>query len=139
MITQTIINILSNDTTLNSLLGGKYVFVSNAFRDSLDKQINVSYSLGSTSYITASESSNPVEEGRVIIYILVKDTISNPIETINTIANRVLQLLDLKGPFTDDYTSTIYMLRKVASDDITHYEQIGFYELPIIFEFIIQK
>jgi len=139
MITQTIIDILKNDNQLENLLGGRHVYVTNVFKDTVDKQINVSFAYGSTSAITASDDVQPIEEGKVNVYILVKDNINNPIQTIFNIANRVLELLDLKGPFTNQYVNKIYWIRKTNADDIVHYENIGFYELAIIFEFIVQR
>jgi len=137
MITQTIINVLKQDSQVRSLLDGPYVTVTNLFNDTVDKQINVSFDLGETNPITASEDVANIHEGTVTVYILVKDSIQNPIETISNIATRVLELLDLKGSsLSDTYTDTVYWIRKSKTGDIKHYENIGFYELYIDFDWI---
>ena len=137
MITQTIINILKQDSQIQSLLGGPYVSVTNLFSDTVDKQINVSFDLGETNPITAGEDTANIYEGTVTVYILVKDSIQEPIKTINNIATRVLQLLDLKGTtLSDSYTTTVYWVRKAKTGDIKYYENIGFYELYIDFDWV---
>ena len=76
-------------------------------------------------------------DGTFRVYILVKDTTSQPIKTAHTIVTRVLALLDLKGTTLDD-NDTIYWVQKMDSD-ITHYDTIHFFEIEIPFRFVLTE
>jgi len=137
MITKIIINKLRSDSQIQSLLGASGssdcpVFATFNFDDTLDKQINVSVEYGGT--IPFDQSAN-TSEGLIRVYILTRDTVSEPIKLIDQIANRVCELLDLKGT-TLDNTHTVYWVQKTDTD-FTHYTDIGFYELLITFRFVI--
>lgn len=139
MITKTVIKILREDTTLQSLLGATNenncpVSSTFNFQDTLDKQINVSVEYGST---VAFDQTAKTHDDTFDVYILVKDNISNPINTLDNITNRVLELLDLKGT-TLDINSTVYWIQKLSTDFI-HYNDIKFYELRINFRFVITE
>lgn len=108
------------------------VYATYAFDDTVNKQINVSMNYGET---VAFDQSADTHDGIVRVYILVKDTQSEPIKTCHQIADRVLSLLDLKGTTLND-TNTIYWVQKMDSD-FSHYDNIKFYELALSFRFVI--
>ena len=139
MITKTIIKVLREDSALQSLLGATGasdcpVFSIFEFRETVDKQINVGVEYGETQPFDCEAKTH---DGRLTLYILVKDTVSEPIKNAHTIAERVYQLLDLKGT-TLDATSTVYWVQKLDTD-FTHYMDLHFYELSVVFRFVIQE
>lgn len=140
MITKTIIKILREDSTIQSLLDATSsencpVFTVFNFEDTIAKQINVSLDYGET--VPFEQTDRKTHDGRVRLFILIKDTVSEPVEKINDIANRIYTLLDLKG--TDlDTSSTIFWIQKLDTD-FTHYEDLHLYELTITFRFVIKE
>jgi len=139
LITETIIEVLREDSTLQTLLGAASaascpVFTTHGFQDTADKQINVSYDMGETLPVDQDAKTH---DGIFRVYVLVKDTTSEPIKTAHTIAARVLALLDLKGSTLDD-TDTIYWVQKTDSD-INHYDNIHFFEIEISFRFVLTE
>lgn len=139
MITETIIKVLRNDSTLQSLLGGTTanntpVFTSFNFEDTVNKQINVELEYGET---VPFEQEAKTHDGELRVYVLVKDTLSEPINTLNNITKRILELVDLKGT-TLDSPDTIYWIQKLDSD-FTHYDTIKFYEAALTFRFVITE
>ncbi|MHA1754305.1 MAG: hypothetical protein ACTSYR_02180 [Candidatus Odinarchaeia archaeon] len=120
MITQTIINRLNSDSTLLNLLdsstseevkpifGG---FLSEDLLSNYDKFIIVTFEYGASDYVDRF-----VQKGTVIVEINVKESVQEPIKSLNELANRVLQLLDLKGDsINDQYVDDVYMVRKTDS------------------------
>ena len=139
MITETIIKILREDSEIQTLLGASTpatcpVFTTHSFQDTVSKQINVSYDMGETLPVDQDAKTH---DGTFRVYVLVKDTTSEPIKTAHTIGNRVLALLDLKGT-TLDITDTIYWVQKMDSD-INHYDNIHFFEIELSFRFILTE
>lgn len=140
MITKTIIKILREDSTIQSLLdatGSTNCPVSTEynFEDTVSKQINVSLDYGET--VPFEQTDRKTHDGRVRVFILVKDTVSEAIEKIHDIANRIYTLLDLKG--TDlDTNSTVFWVQKMDTD-FTHYDDLHLYELTITFRFVIKE
>lgn len=135
MITTIIIKTLREDSTIQTLLDASGVndcpvSATFDFDRTVNKQINVSYELGETQGYAST-----VHDGEVNVFILVRDTLSKPIETLHSIANRVITLLDLEGSETD---STLRWLQKVDTD-FNHYENTHFYELNIVFRFVIEE
>ena len=135
MITKVIISKLRNDSTLQTLLGASDanstpVFTTHNFEDTVDKQINVGLMYGET--IPFDQTTKKTNDGRLHIYVLVKDTVSEPIETLHDITSRVITLLDLKGPAFD---STIHWIQKIDTD-FTHYDDLHFFENDITFRFV---
>jgi hypothetical protein len=139
MITKTIIKILREDSTIQSLLGAADtdscpVFTTFNFQDTLDKQINITLEYGET---IAFDQTADTHDGRMIIYVLVRDTVSGAINIVHEITNRILALLDIQGT-TLDTSSTVYWVQKMDTD-FTHYEDIKYYELAITFRFVITE
>ena len=139
MITKTIIKVLQNDSNIQSFLGASSasdcpIFTTFNFDDTVDKQINVSSSYGET---IPFDQTSKTHDGRVNVYILVKDTLDEPINLIHNIADRVLSLLDLQGTSLDN-SSTVYWIQKLDTD-FTHYSDIKFYELLLTFRFVITE
>jgi len=137
MITTDIIEVLREDSQIQSLLDASSssdcaVFTSYNFDDTVTKQINISLEYGET--VPFDQSANTYD-GIIRVYVMVKDTINEPIKTTHQIADRVLTLLDLKGTTLSD-TNTIYWVQKTDSD-FTHYDNIRFYELLLSFRFVI--
>jgi len=140
MITDLIIAILRNDSEIQSLLEASSssdcpVFTTFNFDDTYSKQINVSYERGET---VPFDQEAKTSDGKFTIYILVKDTVSNPIKTLHQIANRVLELLDLKGSTLDNASNSVYWVQKLDTD-FTYYSNIHYYELAIVFRFVITE
>ena len=136
MITEVIINVLTSDSQIQTLLDAADastcpVYTTHRFDDTVDKQINISYDLGET---IPFDQSAETHDGIFRLYIMIKDTVSEPVELAHNIATRVLALLDLKGTTLDE-TETVYWVQKLDSD-LTHYEGIKFYELEISFRFV---
>ena len=136
MITRSIIKILKNDTTICTLLGAVDadscpVFTTFNFDNTVDKQVNVSLEYGET---RPFDQDAKTHDGRMRVYVLVKDTVSEPINVMHQIASRVLALLDLKGT-TLDTSNLIYWVQKLDTD-FTHYVDLHFYELTITFRFV---
>ena len=139
MITKTFVKTLREDATIQTLLGATGssdcpVFTTQNFDETVTKQINISLEYGETLPWSCAAD---IHDGRVLVYILVKDTESGAINTSHTIASRILELLDLKGSVLND-TSTVYWVQKLDSD-FTHYDDIHFYELLITFRFVIKE
>ena len=132
MITKVIIAALKADSTLQTLLGGDNVFTTFNFKDTVDKQVNVSLDYGAT---VPFDCTGNISDGTVRVYAVVKDTVSEPISTLDNIVSRVLTVLDLKGSALD---STNYWLQKISTD-FTHYKDLHYYELCIVFRFVSQK
>lgn len=135
-ITEEIIRILSEDSQIQSLLGASSsancpVYTIYNYDEILDKQINISLSLGET--VPFDQTGN-THDGKVTIYILVKDTVDNPIATSHEIAQRVLDLVDLKGT-TLSTNSTIYWIQKL-DNSFLHYDDLHVYEYSITFRFV---
>jgi hypothetical protein len=136
VITKDIIAVLKNDTTIQTLLGAATaalcpVSAEYTFDDTVNKQINLSVEYGET---IETDQSGKTHEGELRVYIMIKDSLSGPIALADSIASRVLALLDLKGT-TLNATNTIYMIRKIDSD-LTHYDAIHFYEQMLEFKFV---
>lgn len=139
MISESIIKILRNDTTLRTLLGATTsndapIFSEFNFDDTVPKQINVEVEYGTS---VAFEQTAQTHDGTLRVYILVKDNIVEPIKALNDIAERVLTLLDLKGT-TLDTDRKIYWIQKLNSD-FTHYEDIKYYEIALQFRFVYSE
>ena len=134
MITTTIINVLRSDTTLVTLLGAANITSTFKFDDTLDKQINVSLAYGET--VPFDQTGNTYD-GQVNVYVLVKDTLSEAILSIDAITSRVLTLLDIKGTTLDE-TAIVYWVQKLDAG-FTHYDGIHFYEMAITFRFVSSK
>ena len=137
MITKTVIKVLRDDSTIQSLFGvddedNCPVFTTYNFEDTLNKQINVTLAYGETQPFDPN-----IHDGNFIVYVLVKDTLSYPIQTLHNIANAVISALDLKGTDLDE-DSIVYWIQKLDTD-FTHYEDIHFYELAITFRFYIEE
>jgi hypothetical protein len=138
MITQTIIKRLREDSTIQSLLDATGssdcpVFVAHNFDDTKDKQINISLHYGAT---IPFDQSGRTSESEILIYVLIKDTLSKPTKKIHDITQRILELLDLKGSaLNDTHTNTVYWVQKTDSD-FTHYEKIHFYENALTFRVV---
>jgi len=133
-ITAIIIGLLRNSVDIRTALGATSandcpVFATFNFEDTCTKQINVDLGKGKTSPIDKE-----VHDGDVRVYILVKDTIDEPLKTLNNIGDKVLDVLDLSG---SEESSSLYWLQKTDSD-FTHYADIHFYELTITFRFVIR-
>jgi hypothetical protein len=140
MITKTIIKLLRNDSQIQTLLGVASanacpIFTTFNYDENVSKQINLSFEYGES--VPFDQETAKTHDGRVRVYILVKDSLSGAVNTTHQIANRVLQLLDLKGT-TLDTASTVYWVQKLDAD-FTHYEDIHFYELMITFRFVIKE
>ena len=138
-ITEEIIKILSEDSQIQSLLGATSpddcpISTVYNYDEAEDKQINVSLELGET---VPFDQSAKTHDGKITIYILVKDTINNPIETANNIAQRVLDILDIKGT-TLSTSSTIYWIQKTGSGFL-HYDDLHLYEYSITFRFVFTE
>ena len=140
MITKTIIEVLRNDSTIQSLLDATGasdcpVFVNYNFDDTLNKQINVSMDYGET--VPFEQTDRKTHDGRCRVFIMIKDTVSEPVEKIDAIAVRIHELLDLKG--TDlDTNSTVFWLQKLDTD-FNHYDELHMYELAITYRFVIKE
>jgi hypothetical protein len=139
MITQTIIKVLREDSTIQSLLGATGpddcpVSATFNFEDSIDKQINVDVEYGET---VAFDQTAKTHDGRVFVYVMVRDTLSESIDKIHDITERVLALLDIKGT-TLDTNSTVYWVQKLDTD-FTHYDDLHYYEMLIQFRFVITE
>lgn len=140
MITDLVIKTLREDSEIQTLLGATGssdcpVFTTYNFDDSYSKQINVSYEKGET---IAFDQDASTHDGKFTVYVLVKDTISEPIKTLNQIADRILELLDLKGSTLNDANNTVYWIQKLDTD-FTYYRDIHYYELAITFRFVITE
>ena len=137
IITEVIIKTLSEDATIQTLLDAVSqatcpVSTTSNFDNTVDKQINVEYSRGTT-----LPYDKDVSDGSVNVHILIKDTISDPINLANGIAVRVLELLDLAGTSLST-TNYIHWLQKI-DDDWTHYNDIHFYEYTITFRWVLDE
>jgi len=137
-ITSTIINILRNDTSIQSFLGATSstdcpVFTSFNNDSSVNKQINITLEYGET---IPFDSSGKTHDGTVRIFVVVKDNVDEPIKTINNIAKRILELIDIKALTSPE--GTIYWVQKKDSD-FTHYEALRLYELMLTFRFVITE
>ena len=140
MITDLVISILRNDSQIQTLLGASSssdcpIFTTFNFDDTYSKQINVSYDKGET---VPFDQDAKTSDGKFIVYILVKDTESEPIKKIHQISKRVLELLDLKGSTLNNTNNTVYWIQKLDTD-FTHYTDIHYYELAITFRFVITE
>jgi hypothetical protein len=136
MVTESIIKVLRNDATLRTLLGASSandspIFSTDNFDDTVDKQVNVEVNYGAS---IAFEQTAQTHDGTLRVYVLVKDTIVEPIKSLNSVVERILALLDLKGTSLDT-DRTIYWIQKLNSD-FTHYEDIKFYEVALQFRFV---
>ncbi len=139
MVTESIIKVLRNDSILRTLLDATTVnnapiFSTSNFDDTVAKQINIEVDYGES---VPFEQTAQTHDGELRIYALVKDTVVEPIKTLNSIVERILALLDLKGT-TLDTDRTIYWVQKLDSD-FTHYEDIKFYEVSLLFRFVYSE
>lgn len=138
MITQTFIKKLREDSTIQSLLNADDadscpVFTTHNFDNTKDRQINISLHYGESFPFDQSGETSELE---IIVYVLVKDTLTEPIEKIHNITARILTLLNLKGTsLNDTYTDTVYWVQKMDSD-FSYYERIHFYENAITFKVV---
>ncbi len=133
-ITAIIIGLLRNSATLRTALGATSandcpVFATFNFEDTCTKQINVNIAKGETMPIDKE-----VHDGEVRVYVLIKETVDEPIKTLNSIGDIIMDILDLAG---SEESSSLYWLQKKDSD-FTHYSDIHFYELSITFRFVIR-
>ena len=139
MLTKSVIKVLRKDSTIQSLLGASSfvtcpVFTVSNFDDTLDKQINISFEYGET---VPFDQDAKTHDMRMKVFVLVRDTISEPIQLVHQIVSRVLALLDLKGT-TLDTNSVIYWVQKLDTD-FTHYNDLHYYELAITFRGVITE
>jgi len=140
MITDLVISILRNDTEIQTLLGASSaddcpVFTIYNFDDTYSKQINVSLEWGET---VPFDQNAKTSDGKFLVFILVKDTESEPIKKLYQITKRVLQLLDLKGSSLNDSNNSVYWIQKLDTD-FNYYRDIHYYEVTITFRFIIAE
>lgn len=138
MLTPTLIKVLKKDTTLRSLLGASSedtvpIQASFVMEPVVDKYIAVDVLYGESEH-------TGYEHGLISINICVKGSVQGPIEVCNSLAERVIALLNMKGStltvgLSGDVTN-IYRLRKMPSE-IQWDSDSGLYVLPVSFEFYI--
>jgi len=116
MITETVISVLKNDSTIRTLLDSTTanntpVSASYALNDVAKKFIVVSMVMGE------SHETN-YENGIVHLEIYIKTIDNNsPLSIINSISKRIVDLLDLKGSqLNDSFSAKVYRLRKTSSE-----------------------
>lgn len=124
MLTETLIANLKADTTLLTLLGvtdpaTAPIQVTYVPITMPDKYLILNLTYGETFHLG-------YEAGVVTIDVYVKDSINQPIYVLKGIAERIFQILDMKGSqLQDSLTTKVYRLRKVAFTDMydntTHY------------------
>lgn len=115
MITETIIDTLKQDKTLQTILG---VTDSNAMpvQASFSRDSLVTYLIG-VEVVTGETEETGHEHGLITLEIYVKASVSAPIAKVKAILLRINQLLDLKGSsLNGGYTEIVYRLRKIHGE-----------------------
>jgi hypothetical protein len=137
MLTETLISRMKLDTGVGgvvTLLGGAdSARIQTTFipETTLNKFITISFEYGETDHLGN-------QSGTIEIDVYVKDNVVTPCATGMAIANRILTLFDLKGStLADTYTSTVYCLRKVASEQYYN-PDIRFYTISLSFAFNVK-
>lgn len=140
MITESLINLLKNDAVIQSLLGASGpndcpVYPEFQFKDTVTKQINVSFDIGES----LPFDTDTLHEGTVHIYILIKDTEPGVLSQMKAISDRIAELIDKKGTTLDDsYTTRIFWV-SLADAGLLHYDDIHYYELDLVYRFVIRE